>query len=81
MADAAEIQKLFANFSKDVLIKIDIVHTQLADVNARLTDIETRRSAKDVAAELEREKELLTLKLEMTTKEAMEKAGRDFPKA
>jgi hypothetical protein len=34
-----------------------------------------------MAAELEHEKELLALKLEMTTKEAIEKAGRDFLKA
>jgi beta-xylosidase len=80
MADAAEIQKFFTDFSKDVLAKIDTIHMQLADVNARLTAIETGRSAKDMAAELERE-ELLALKLEMTTKEAMEKAGRDFLKA
>jgi ketol-acid reductoisomerase len=54
---------------------------QLADVSARLTAIETGRSAKDMATELEHEKELLALKLEMTTKEAMEKVGHDFLKA
>jgi hypothetical protein len=81
MADATEIQKLFADFSKDVLANIDTVHTQLADVSARLTTIEMGRSAKDVVTELEREKELLALKLEMTTMEAMEKAGSDFLKA
>jgi hypothetical protein len=34
-----------------------------------------------VATDLEQEKELLALKLEMTTKEAMEKAGHNFLKA
>jgi hypothetical protein len=80
MADTNEIKQLFANFSKNVLAKI-VVHTQLADVSERLTTIETGHQGKDVAAELEREKELLAIKLEMTTKEAMEKVGRDFLKA
>jgi hypothetical protein len=81
MADANEIKQLFANFSKDILAKINIIHTQLTDVNERLTTIESGCEANHVTAELEREKELLAIKLEMTTKEPMEKAGHDFLKA
>lgn len=40
MDDLAEIQKLFADFSKDVVTKIDTVHMQLVDVNVRLFTIE-----------------------------------------
>jgi hypothetical protein len=81
MGDLAEIQKLFADFSKDVLAKIDIVHTQLANVNVYLSTMEKGRSAKEVAEKFKREKQLLTIKLEIATRDAMEKVGRDFLKA
>jgi hypothetical protein len=81
MGDLTELKTLFADFSKDVLAKIDSVHTQIADVNDRLSNIEKRHSHGDVTKELEREKEILATKLEIATRHAMEKVGHDFLKA
>jgi ketol-acid reductoisomerase len=73
MGDLTKLKTLFANFSKDVLAMIDSVHTQIADVNDRLSNIEKGHLQRDVTKELEREKEILATKLEITTRHAMEK--------
>jgi hypothetical protein len=46
MGDVAKIQKLFADFSKNVLARIDTIHTQLTDVNVRLSNMEKGCSTK-----------------------------------
>jgi ketol-acid reductoisomerase len=54
---------------------------QIVDVNDHLSNIEKGHSQRDVAKELEREKEILATKLEITTRHTMEKADHDFLKA
>lgn len=79
MAKLAEIQKLNANFSKDIIAKIDTVHSQITDVNSHLNTFEMRCLDKDMVDELERGKQLLSIKLD-DTRDAMEKASCDFIK-
>jgi 2-phosphoglycerate kinase len=78
MGDLMELKTLFANFSKDVLAKIDSVHMYIVDVKNNLSTIKKGHLQRDIAKELEHDKEILTTKLEMRTRYKMEKASRKF---
>jgi hypothetical protein len=80
--NTSALQKLFDNFTKDINAKLDPLKEQLDTANTRLVNIEQGRQTDEAAAaaQLQRDREITSNKLEAAAKLPMETASRAFLK-